>query len=95
MSYLAVKWAIQPDYYPLSAHEYLYVKVASLAALLHKCPALFYALHITQIRHISDWANFIWQHNGIVLMILGAFDDPGCEIVALGRNENIFSLTKG
>ncbi len=56
---------------------------------------IYERLDITQIRHISDWANFIWQHNGIVLMILGAFDDLGCEIVALGRNENIFSLTKG
>ncbi|WP_387691827.1 hypothetical protein, partial [Photorhabdus sp. RM71S] len=36
--------ATQPDYYPLSAHEYLYVKVASLAALPHKCPTVFHAL---------------------------------------------------
>ncbi|MGV7963763.1 hypothetical protein QPK13_22680 [Photorhabdus tasmaniensis] len=31
-------------------HEYLYVKVASLAALPHKCPTLFYALHTESIK---------------------------------------------
>ncbi len=51
-------------------------------------------LDITQIQHVSDWASFIWQHGGIVLMILGAFDDPGCEIIALGKHETISSLTK-
>ncbi len=40
----------------------------------------------------AEWMDFFWSNNGVIFMILGSFDEANCEVVALGRDQDITIL---
>jgi len=43
-------------------------------------------------RQITEWMSNIWINNGVVFFALGRYDEPDCEIVALGQKRNLQKL---
>jgi len=43
-------------------------------------------------RQITEWMSNIWVNNGVVFFALGRYDEPNCEIVALGQKINLQKL---
>ncbi|MFW5388159.1 MULTISPECIES: hypothetical protein [Yersinia] len=40
----------------------------------------------------TEWMDFFWSTNGVIFMILGSFDEANCEVVALGKQQDIAIL---
>ncbi|WP_345831217.1 hypothetical protein AAGR22_08030 [Erwinia sp. HDF1-3R] len=41
----------------------------------------------------SNWMNETWKNGGIIFFPLGFFDEPSCEVVAMGNKKDIMYLT--
>lgn len=47
----------------------------------------------SQYSNPNDWMRYIWDEGGIVFMLLGYFDEPSCEVVALANERDFISIS--
>ncbi len=40
----------------------------------------------------SDWMNETWKNGGVIFFPLGFFDEPSCEVVAMGNKKDLLYL---
>lgn len=67
-----------------------------VSGLINNIDKLYFAIgdnvsKCSSVSNSEDWMKCVWDNDGVIFMLLGYFDEPTCEVVAMGNASTLLS----